>query len=432
MKPKFVLDASLRPYATERQWKVLSALDKHGSRRKAAKALGIHHTSVRDVLRAVLRKAAQQGYAPAHDIVHEVPEGLTLKGTSIRYDGAGNVEQYWNKTKVQGREPEETVQLPDPKTVVKVSKLYDNQGKVIQEWVSEKPEDVARERRWLEFAAELAAEMPRLAPVKAPRPGDSDLLVCFPVGDHHNGMLSWHRETGADYDLEIAEKLLFGATNYLMSRAPPADQALLAFLGDFFHYDSQHPVTPKSGNMLDADSRFPKMVRVGIRSVRNAITAALRRYSKLHVIVEIGNHDPFSSIFLMECLRNLYEREPRVTIDTSPSHYHYFEFGANLIGTHHGDMAKMDKLPGIMAADRPEAWGRTKYRMWITGHKHTREALDFPGCTVESFRVLPPVDAWAHNSGYRSQRAMNALVIHKDFGESERITVRPEMLRGAV
>ena len=142
-----------------------------------------------------------------------------------------------------------------------------------------------------------------------------------------------------------------------------------------------------------------------------------------------AHHDLSSSIFLMECLANIYEEEPRVTIDTSPAHFHYFKFGQCLIASHHGHGVKPDKLPLIMAQDKPVLWGATKYRYWWTGHVHHAELLDFPGCSVERFRVLPPPDAWASQRGYRSARDMKAIVLHREYGEVARNTVNPDMLK---
>jgi hypothetical protein len=133
----------------------------------------------------------------------------------------------------------------------------------------------------------------------------------------------------------------------------------------------------------------------------------------------------------MECLNNVYENEPRITIDTSPMHYHYFHFGQCLVGVHHGHGTKMQNLPLIMAADQPELWGETKYRYWWTGHIHSSKTLaseDFAGCSVESFRVLPPVDAWARQKGYRSPRDMKSIILHNEYGEVARNTVTPEMI----
>jgi hypothetical protein len=244
-------------------------------------------------------------------------------------------------------------------------------------------------------------------------------------------MLSWEEETGANYDLKISERLLMKTTDYLMATTPKSATCLIPFLGDFLHYDSFVPETPTSRNKVDADSRFPKMVRAAIRMMKYMIEAALLKHEIVNVIVEIGNHDLSSSVWLMQMLAEIYAKEPRVVIDTSPKHYHYFEFGKNLIMTHHGHgksvKTKVDDLPLLLATDQPQAWGRTIFRYIWTGHIHTDTAKDRLGCKVESFRVLGPEDAWAHQKGYRSMRDAKAIITHTEYGEGSRSICNPRM-----
>jgi len=100
-----------------------------------------------------------------------------------------------------------------------------------------------------------------------------------------------------------------------------------------------------------------------------------------------------------------------------------------LIGSTHGDMAKPDKLPQIMAADKPKEWGSTKHRYWYTGHIHTRNVIESAGCTWESFRTLAAKDAWHSGMGYRSGRDMCCILLHKDFGEVGRNTASLDLIR---
>lgn len=334
-------------------------------------------------------QAAKIGDAPEYDMTHQVPDGFMVKGTSTLYDAGGNLVQQWVKS-------------------------------------------TADQERQLEIMREaikgLADDVPRVSPVKAPTATQDHLMACYPVGDHHLGMLSWAPETGANYDISIAENLLAGATDSLVLSTPKCATCAIVLLGDFMHYDSFVAVTPSNNNPLDADGRFPKMVRAAIRSIRRMVEAALKHHGKVLLIIEIGNHDIASSIFLMECMAAFYESEPRVEVDTSPQNFHYFNFGKCLVGTHHGHGVKMQQLPLIMATDKPELWGKCDYRYWWTGHIHHHSAQDYSGCTVESFRVLAPTDAWAANKGFRSQRGMKAIVLHKEYGEVARHSVNPAML----
>jgi hypothetical protein len=363
-----------------------------------------------------------------------LPPDLEVRKQSILYRDGQEVGR-WDKLGLPGANPDEVVKLPNPGLVTKISTLYDQEGRVSQQWVQEKPSEIAKEAAWKAVADELAKALPRVKPVSKPsRTTEKGLLAVYPVGDHHLGMLAWREETGDSYNLEIGESLLHKATDYLLQATIPCEEALIVFLGDFMHYDSFVAQTPTSGHPLDADSRFPKMVRTAIRCMRYMIEQTLRRHSKVRVIIEIGNHDLSSSIFLMECLANVYENEPRISIDTSPRHYHYYRFGKVLLGSHHGHGTKAENLPLLMATDQPKEWGETEHRYILTGHVHHSSKLaqinkDHVGASVESFRILAPADAWASQKGYRSVSDMKCLIIDSEHGEIARHTVRPEMLK---
>lgn len=386
-------DSKLRPYATDAQWEAMEAIASEGGTRAAGRKLGRDNALVVRQRQAVLRKAAQHGYSPDHDLTHPVAPGQRLRGASTLYD----------------------LRTGDP----------------VMQWVKSSADDEKREIFFREAIEAMKADAPKFTPIKGPAVASTSLCACYPIGDHHTGMLAWDKEAGDDWDLSIAEKMLCGAIEHLVNAAPPCAEAVVASLGDFLHYDGYKPVTPTNGHLLDADSRYPKMVRAAVRAIRYTIDCALRRHKHVRVIFAPGNHDLSLSIFMMELLSQVYENEKRVSVDTSPRHYHYFRFGKNLVGVHHGHGAKMDKLPLIMATDRSEDWGATQYRYWWTGHVHHDQQKDYSGCRVESFRVLPPADAYAANAGYRSQRDMKAIILHKEYGEIARHIVNPAMLEAA-
>ena len=394
---KFDLDPALRAYSTPRQWEKLQALAAHGSERAAAKAVGVNPRAIHEAKHAVLRNAALRGYSPGHDFTRPVPDGFKLgKATTLYRRGE--------------EEP-------------------------VLQWVQATPDAERWEAIKAEAYAAFASALPKAKPISAPGKTVDNLAAVYPVGDFHLGMHAWDEEAGDNWDLKIAERMFFGATDHLMSAIPACETGIIPFLGDFTHYDSFIPMTSRSGNVLDADSRFPKMVRVAILAARYKIESAARKHRNIHVIFEKGNHDDASSVWMSESMSQIYANDKRITIDTSPRYYHYYEFGHCLIGTHHGHAAKMDQLPMIMATDQREAWGRTKFRYWYTGHIHHRKSAstipqsqDYSGCSVESFRVLPPTDAWAEQKGYRPIRDQKAIVLHKDFGEVARHTVNPDML----
>lgn len=373
---------------------------------------------------------AKRGYAPGFDLQHPSAPGLTLKGTSLRYNADGEVEQYWNKTKQEGLDPELAHKLPDPKRITKLSTLFDQEGRVVQQWVAEKPEEAHREALWLDFARGLAADLPQLPPRPAPAIDRREGLLNFiPWGDPHFGMYAWAAETGEDFDLTIARRDLCAAVDWLVGQAPPAPRCVIASVGDFSHADNYEGMTPRSGNVLDCDTRLPKVVQVGVAAVRQATESALERHETVELVFVPGNHDPLLSVILAIMLAHIYENEPRVLVNDAPTKRKYVRHGKVLLGVVHGDRTKDRDLPGIMATERAEDWGLTRHRYWFRGHHHHDRREEFNGCIVEQVRTLAAGDAWSVGGGYLSGRDMKLITFHNEFGEVSRTTCSIDLLR---
>jgi len=228
--------------------------------------------------------------------------------------------------------------------------------------------------------------------------------------------------------LEIAERVTFAAVDRLAALTPPTGTALLLNLGDYFHADDSTNRTPRGQNILDVDGRFAKIASVGFRAMIRCVDRLLQKHGKVIVRNNPGNHDPHQAAMLNIAVGAYYHAEPRVEVDTSPSGFYYLRFGKVLIGSTHGDGAKLTDLPLIMANDAPNDWAAARYRVWHCGHFHHDQLKDYQGCTVETHRTLAPNDAWHRYQGYRSFRDMKAIVYHKEFGEMQRIRCGAERL----
>lgn len=315
--------------------------------------------------------------------------------------------------------------VPDGYHVKGVSNYYDSQGNLRGQWVKSSRDQEHKIEQLLDALKTIADPIRgKSERVDAPDKSNEDLLCVYPMGDPHLGMYAWRAETGADFDLDVAESSLIAAVDHLVNLAPPADRALVVNLGDFFHADTKDHRTLRSGNVLDVDTRWSKVLATGVRTMRRIIDRALEKHHEVRVISEIGNHDDHSSIMLALCLQQYYENEPRVSIDTSPETFHWYRFGQNLIGVTHGDRVKASELPAIMAADRKVDWGETSHRYWYTGHVHHDSAKEYTGgVIVETFRTLASRDAWHHSSGYRSGQDMKCDVLHREWGRVNRHVV---------
>jgi len=311
------------------------------------------------------------------------------------------------------------------------STLYGPDGQVKLQWVKATKEDQTF-AQWEQSVKDVFANVERVAPIPmSKRVRSADLLAVYPIGDHHTGMYAWGEETGDDYDIKIARRLLVSATEHLLNVTPDTETGLIINVGDFFHVDNLKNETSRSHHTLDVDTRYQLMIDAGVDMLRTCIDLALHKHKQVRVICTPGNHDDIGAQWLSLALSLLYEKNPRVQIDRTPGKFHYHHFGKVLIGVTHGDTGKPEKLQGVMAADKPELWGATKFRYWMTGHVHNRSVLELPGVMWETFRTLAARDGWAQSSGYRSGRDMTSIVFHKEFGEFARHRFDVAMLKEA-
>lgn len=349
--------------------------------------MSVHTVKNRKVL------MARKGISPEHDWVHGVPQGYMIRGVSTQYDKDGNIMSQWVKSKVD----------------------LEQQLEIIRQVVAGMNDDITRQ--------------PPIGLRRIPAQMNQQLLNLFVLTDYHLGMLSWGEESGEDYDVKIAEDLAIRWLEAAIDRAPSAGTAVLAQLGDFLHWDGLDAVTPSSGHVLDADTRFEKLVRVAIRVIRRIINRLLETHSHVHVICAEGNHDMASSIWLREMLSVLYENEPRLTVDTNPDPYYCVQHGKVTLFFHHGHKSKMGAIDAVFAAKFRKEFGESTYSYAHMGHLHHAHVKESGLMVVEQHRTLAAKDAYASRGGWLSGRSAPVITYHSEFGEVARATISPEMVK---
>ena len=325
------------------------------------------------------------------------------------------------------------VDVPVGHRVTGLSTLYQFEGadgEPVLQWVKTTADKQRTQDVYREVIDSLRGSIPRAKPVAHPsRKTSADLLNCYVVTDYHLGMKAWHEETrGADWDTAIAERLLVDWFAHAIKAAPNADRATLAQLGDFLHWDGMDAVTPASGHLLDADTRFQKVVRVAIRALRQVVRILLDKHQSVHLIMAEGNHDPASSVWLRELFSAFYEDEPRVTIDLSPDPYYCVEHGLTSLFFHHGHKKRFATIDDAFVRKFREVFGRTKHSYAHMGHYHHLRSEETNLMVVEQHRTLASPDAYSSRGGWLSGRDAKCITYHKEFGEVGRITISPEMV----
>jgi hypothetical protein len=313
-----------------------------------------------------------------------------------------------------------------------VSTYYNSEGKPTAQWVKA---SVDLERQKEIFAAALAVmsdQLPRLTPAVAPEQFNSDLMTLYTLTDAHIGMLAERRENmEADWNLQIAEAVIVGCFEQIIKCSPDSETAVLNQLGDLLHYDGLSAVTPTSGHVLDASSRFTSMVEVAVRVLRRVINMLLAKHKTVHVILAEGNHDMASSVWLRTMFKALYENEPRITVDDSALPYYAYEFGETMNVFHHSHLKKFGAMREIIPAMFAEMWGRTKKRYCHTGNYHHTKEDEAAGMKVMQHPTISARDAYASRGAWFSDREMCSITYHKKFGQGLRVYVCPEMLEDA-
>jgi hypothetical protein len=375
---------------TERQAEILKAVIEYGSNNQASFKLGIARQTVDGAVNRVKRLAEIKGWSPEHDMTRPVPDSFVVRGVSTYYNKDGKASGQWVK-----------------------SRLDDDKFQELLQSAIEGFKD----------------DLPRVSLINPPPLGNDNLLNCYVITDYHLGMLSWSEETGEDWDIQIAEDLIYKWFAQAIHQSPDANTAIFAQLSDFLHFDGMDAVTPASKHLLDVDTRFAKLVRVAIRIIRQIINMLLQKHQHVHILMLDANHDPVSQIWLREWLAVSYENEPRITIDTSPNPYNAYEFGNTALFFHHGHKKKITDVSSVFAAQFREMYGRTKYAYAHTGHLHHLDIKENNLMIVEQHRTLAAPDAYSARGGYLAGRDAKVITYDKRYGEVARLTINSEMLK---
>ena len=337
------------------------------------------------------------GYDPERGMTMVSPEPQFLKGRSalvkVNDDGTETTKLYWNKT----------------------GTARENQAQAFVDAIK--------------AAADGMAPFPRVA---APARSMDDLCSVYTITDFHLGAYCWADETGASWDMKIAETVLLNAMADMMDATPQSETAIFAQIGDLLHWDGLLALTPTAKNVLDADTRFPLLVETAIRVLLRCVEMLLHKHKRVHVIMAEGNHDMASSVWLRAIMAAMFRQNSRVTVESSPFPFYAFVHGQTFIGWHHGHLQKMDQLPLLFATDPrfKSEYGKCLHTYIHTGHMHHQRVIERGGIIVEQHPTLSARDAHGARGFLYSNRATRAITYHKTRGEISRCTVLPNFSEG--
>tara|TARA_B110000444_G_scaffold175400_1_gene164092 strand:+ start:1326 stop:2405 length:1080 start_codon:yes stop_codon:yes gene_type:complete len=254
------------------------------------------------------------------------------------------------------------------------------------------------------------------------------LLVINPA-DIHIGKYANEEETGEDYNIPIAVTRVINGVQGLIhkSKGFDIDRVLFCIGNDVLHVDNVYNTTTK-GTPQDADGKWWEHYEIALKLYVKCVEM-LREIAPVDCVHSMSNHDYQSGFHLAHSLKAWFRNCDDVSVDASVSHRKYYKWGGNLIGLEHGDGAKMDNLPLLMAQEKAEDWASTKFRYWYLHHIHHkvkhkwRDGKDFIGVTVEYLRSPSSADSWHSRKGFTgSPKAVEAFIHEFDTGQVARLT----------
>lgn len=251
---------------------------------------------------------------------------------------------------------------------------------------------------------------------------DGHLLVVDPA-DIHIGKLCDAFETGEAYNNQVAVQRVLEGVKGILDKASGFKIDKILFIGgnDILHIDTPKRQTT-AGTPQDTDGMWYTNFLIA-KKLYVEILELLIGVADVHFTFNPSNHDYTHGFFLADVIQTWFKDCPNISFDCSIAHRKGFQYGKNLIGTTHGDGAKQQDLPLLMATEFPIEWSQTKHRYVYTHHVHHKSSKDYIGVTVESLRSPSGTDSWHHRNGYQhAPKAVEGFMHHKEFGQIARFT----------
>lgn len=252
--------------------------------------------------------------------------------------------------------------------------------------------------------------------------GDEEYLLVVDPADVHIGKLAQSFETGEDYNNQIAVQRVKEGVEGILEKSKSFKIDKILFIGgnDILHIDTPRRTTT-SGTPQDTDGMWYTNFLIA-KQLYIEVLDRLLQVADVHFTFNPSNHDWSHGFFLADVIKTYYKDCENITFDCDINHRKYFTYYDNLIGTSHGDGAKTQDLPLLMAQESKD-WSTTKHRYVYTHHVHHKVAKDFIGVTVESLRSPSSSDGWHSRNGYQhAPKAIEGFIHSKKHGQIARIT----------
>ena len=276
-----------------------------------------------------------------------------------------------------------------------------------------------------DFRKDMKSYSPKYPKIKRKKIEEGHMLVIDPA-DLHIGKLGITYE---NYNSDIAIKRAEEGVRGLIQKAQgyPIDKILLVVGNDVLHTDNTSGSTTK-GTSQDTDrgwyDNYQRARKLYVKIIEMLLVVA-----DVHIAHCPSNHDYITGTLLSESLYCWFRNNKNVTFDLGQKHRKYIKYGSSLISVSHGDGAKLDATPILMAEEAKQDWADTTYRYIYLHHIHHKETYkfkaskDFPGVCVEFLRSPSGTDIYHDKHGYTGAvKAIEGFIHSKTGGQIARLS----------
>jgi len=243
-------------------------------------------------------------------------------------------------------------------------------------------------------------------------------ILEIPMMDVHFNKISESRIVGVESNSETIKTDFMSVVEYFLAKSHGKKIERIIFPIGQDYFNSEANGTTTHGTPQDNDLPHDLMFEKGTDLLFEAIEMC-REIAPVLIQFVAGNHDTNIAYYATSSLSRMYKYNGTsgVEFDLLPKRK-YIEFGKCLIGYTHGNKERVRiEKENIMQNEMREAWGRTLFHEWHTGHEHHEEVRELGGIKYRKINSITANDNWHYENGYvGALRMAQAFLWHKEFG----------------
>ena len=170
---------------------------------------------------------------------------------------------------------------------------------------------------------------------------------------------------------------------------------IIAIMGDFFNADNFNSKTANETRV--ADTNIPDSWEEGLLVLEPIIQKAIHTSPNVTIVYSRGNHD---ESILWAFVKYLEVKYPQVTFESDMEQLKCVVVDDVSIFLTHGHIRRGKSIGMLCSALYPQEYGNSKYRILLTGHKHTIKSEDLIGLVHYELPTVGEGDKYEQDNLY--------------------------------